>query len=82
MKLSSTEIADIIEGFLLKKDATWDWDDFISIRLSNPKVEHIRKICAGLPEQFPPNAAGQYCNEDGIEFLRKLLDDLRKNKAA
>jgi hypothetical protein len=52
MELSTAKIADIIEGFLLKKDGPWDWDDFISIRLSDPKTEEIRKICANLTRQY------------------------------
>jgi hypothetical protein len=65
-------------NFLLKKDGAWDWDDFISIRLSDPKTEQIRKLCANLPEQFPPSGSGQYCNEEGMEFLRKLVKELRE----
>jgi hypothetical protein len=78
MKLSTSEIAAIIERFLIDKDGPWDWDDFISIRLSNPEGENIRKICANLPERFPPIISGQYCNEEGLKVLRNLIEELRK----
>lgn len=80
MKSSTVEIADIVEAFLLNKDGPWDWDDFISIRQSDPDMDKIRKMCADLPDCFPPNASGQYCNEEGMEFLRKLVVDLRSGK--
>jgi hypothetical protein len=76
-KLSKTEIADIIEGFLLGTGGAWDWDDFISIRLSDPETESIRKICAELPDRFPPSGPRQYCNEEGLVVLRKLITELR-----
>jgi hypothetical protein len=82
MKLSKNEVADIIENFLSKTDQTWDWDDFISIRLSDPEVDKVRQHCARIREDFPPDEPGEYTNEAGRAVLRKLASELRVSGAA
>ncbi len=67
-----------IEKFLSDKGGAYDWDDFTSIRINDPALEKIRLFCADLPVLYPPAHCRQYCNEDGLDQLRKLASDLRR----
>ena len=78
MKMTKAEAAKYIEDFLLGRGGAWDWDDFISIRLNNPELENVRLRCGSLPESYPPEKPGQYCNEEGLAILKALLARLRE----
>ena len=71
------EVADVIESFLDGTCGRWDWDDFISVPLSNSQLNEIRVRCAGLPDRFPPTEAGYYCGPEGFEVMRALVRELR-----
>jgi hypothetical protein len=77
MSLTKAEVASYIENFLEGTGASWDWDDFISVRLSDPFLEEIRLLCAGLPELYPPAQKGAYCNDEGLQELRRILESLK-----
>ena len=76
--MTRAEVAQCLEDFLEGRGGRWDWDDFISIRLKDPELESIRLRCASLPERYPPERAGHYCNEEGMGIMRAFLSDLRK----
>jgi hypothetical protein len=71
------EAADLIEGFLQGSLGVWAWDDFISVSQRVPELEQIRRECADLPHQFPPEQPGEYCNQQGLQVLRGYLRQLR-----
>ena len=77
MKLSKDEVADAIQDFLDGKGGAYDWDDFISIPISDQQLDEIRKICAGLPKTFPPGIAQAYCGAEGMALLRKTVAELK-----
>ena len=72
MELSRTEAAQAIEDFLAGRGGAHDWDDFISIPISDRELNAIRLVCAMLPEIYPPEAANQYCGSGGIRFLESV----------
>ena len=76
--MTKTEVAKCLEDFLRGRGGGWDWDDFLSIRIKDPAIERIRLRCASLPESYPPESPGQYCNQEGLAVLRSLLADLRE----
>ncbi len=77
VEMTKCEAADLIESFLNNVTGDWDWDDFISVRQSDPELETIRKRSAGLPEEFPPVEKGHYCGPQGIGVLKEFVVSLR-----
>lgn len=76
-RLDAKRAADIIEDFL--EGGGDEWDDFTSIRVRHdPELDAIGLICARLPLICPPKRPNSYCDEDGIRFLRRLVDYLRR----
>ncbi len=76
MHRTSAEVANIIRQFLDGTGEKWDWDDFISIPISDSRLDEIRKTCGELPERFPPRESGWYCSENGMKVLREVAADL------
>ena len=77
--MTKTEIADLIESFLDGSCGDWDWDDFIHTRLNDPELENIQRRCDRLPLEFPPTERGHYCGAEGVEVLKKMVEDLRRS---
>ena len=81
IQMTKKEIADLIEAFIDGRSGDWDWDDFISIKQSDPEIESIRSKCAKLPEKFPPTVKGHYCAPDGFIELKGMVKELREANA-
>jgi len=79
--MNTNEMADLIEHFLQGTGNEWEWDDFISVRQSNQQYERIRERCALLPVEFPSSDPQHYCNAEGLNVLRSIVDELRSNTA-
>ena len=78
MRLSNLEVARILEDFIEGTGGDLDWDDFLSAaEVANERLEQIRQHCNLLSEEFPPNQPGHYCNELGIEVMRRYIAELR-----
>ena len=77
-KRTREEVALIIERFLAGTGGGWDWDNFCSIEIVDPELDHIRLLCAGAPETYPPTEKGHYCNAQGLDYLRGIADELRE----
>lgn len=78
MKRTREQVLGEIEKFLSDGGGAHDWDDFTSIRIDDPELEKIRTFCVDLPELYPPTTM-QYCNEEGMNQLRKIASELRKD---
>ena len=74
--LNKKQAAEIIKDFIDGKGGKWDWDDFISIPIKDRYLDSIRERCAGLPEEFPPEKGGGYCNKDGLKVLQNYVNEL------
>jgi hypothetical protein len=79
MKRTTTrsEVANEIEAFMEDRSGEWDWDEFISLRLSDPQLDEVRKLCARLPEIDPPTKNGHYCGSRGMAIMVRLVNDLK-----
>ena len=74
VNLTSTEVQQTIATFLDGEPDQWDWDDFISIPITDPYLDAIRVICGELPRIFPPDSHSRdYCNKDGVNVLRAIV---------
>jgi len=76
-KLTSLEVSELIDNFTSDKSAPYEWDDFISVSFSDPALEEIRRRCANLITEFPPDKAGSFCNENGIQVLKNMAQQLK-----
>jgi hypothetical protein len=81
MMMTKEQVLLEIEKFLSDEGGAHAWDDFTSVRFKDPALEKIRMFCADLPVLYPPAHCRQYCNEEGLNRLRKLASDLKKTPA-
>ena len=77
LKRTRNEVAEFIENFLDGKGGPYDWDDFISIPISDPTLDQIRQRCARLDKEHPSAIKGNFCNEQGMVVLRDYVNKLR-----
>ena len=79
MKMTRDEVAKTIENFVNGTGGTWDWDDFLSIRLQDAELDAIRKKCASVRDEFPPPSGDrQYCSDAGTQVLREFGDRIAR----
>jgi hypothetical protein len=79
--MTKVEVANEIAAFLDGQAGEWDWDEFVSLQLSDPELDAVRVLCAKLPELDPPVERGYYCGKKGISILAHLADDLRSGRS-
>jgi hypothetical protein len=77
-KRSRKQVADLLDSFLGEENGWKGWDAFLSFPLEDEKLETIRKRCANLDREFPPDIDGQFCSDKGIEAIRAYIAELRK----
>ena len=77
-RLTTEEAASLIERFRAGHVEPWEWDDFISIPSSDPRVEAARLRCRVLPEEHPPTTSGEYCDVAGLAMLDRIARTLRQ----
>jgi len=67
IKLSAEEVSAYIRDLMQDTGSAWDWDDFISLEISDPTLENIRLRASkvALP-----------VDEDGMDTLRQLLSEV------
>jgi len=66
------------EAFVEGTGRDWDWDDFCSLRFEDRELDAIRLKCINLIFTHPPPSGYGYCNEQGIQLLREVVNDLCK----
>jgi hypothetical protein len=59
------EVAGFLRDFIENSGREWDWDDFTSVRISNPALDQIRMEASGIALPI---------TETGREELKKLFD--------
>lgn len=79
--MTKVDVANEIAAFLAGHSGEGQWDEFISLRLSDPELDAVRLLCAKLPELDPPVDRGHYCGEQGMEILARLADDLKNGRS-
>lgn len=71
-KLSASEVATYLRDFIEGNGGDYDWDDFTSVPIGDPRLEDIRSRAAAI--DLP-------VTEEGLAILRELLieaDDLAR----
>ena len=50
MKRTPDEVADYLRDFIGGTGDEWDWDDFVSIRIADPRLDSIRLRASKFPD--------------------------------
>jgi len=74
MKRTAEEVIREITDFLNRVGGAHDWDDFISIRIDDERLNAIRIECADLPVRYPAGNCRQYCGDEGLKRLQEIVD--------
>lgn len=74
--MTRTEVAREIAAFIENRSGAWDWDEFISLRITDLQLDEVRKLCARLPDIDPLAARGHYCGNRGMAIMARLANDL------
>jgi hypothetical protein len=74
--MNKLELANLIKAFIDGTSGEWDWDDFTSVRQSDPDVEQARQRILAVPGRYPSSDKKHWCNEDGIEELLGIAESL------
>jgi hypothetical protein len=77
IKRTKEEVAEYIDRFLSGTGEKWDWDEFTSFPIDDPELEEIRVRAGELPDRYPPDQAGYYCNDQGLRLLEQIAQSLR-----
>ncbi len=80
MKVTRERVLLEIDKFLSGRGGAYDWDDFTTLPIDDPSLDAVRKICADLPELYPPAEPRQYCGPEGLSRLRRIARELRQRK--
>jgi len=75
-QLTKAEVRQILVSFLDGSGGPYDWDDFTSIRITDPFLDHIRERCQGLWDEFPPEQPNHYCSDLGVEVIKQFIEVL------
>lgn len=78
MNSTIPEVISILERFLSKNLGTWDWDDFISINQEDRFIDELRSWACDLYDNYPPKKGEGYCNPDGVEQVKIMIEALKK----
>lgn len=81
VKLSNEEVIEYIENFISGKGQDWDWDDFISSSIEDNFLNNISIECSKTCDIYPPVNGIGYCSEEGIEFMRTLIQKIKERKS-
>ena len=73
---TSSEVARYIQDFIDQAGGDWDWDDFTSIAISDPRLDEIRLRCSATHDEFASSQDGEWCTPEGIDLLRAIISEL------
>jgi hypothetical protein len=75
--INKCELANLIKSFLDGSCGEWDWDDFTSVKQSNPDIEKIRQRLVNIRDEYPPVKPTEYCNEVGMQEMLAIANQLK-----
>ena len=75
-KLTAKDVRDVLARFLDDTATPYEFDDFVSIKIGDPRLDAIRERCDGLRKEFPPEVSGHYCGAGGVEVMRQFIREL------
>lgn len=71
------EVAEILKRFLNGTCSVYEFDDFISSKLSDPYLDGIRLELALLPDNEPSGDERRYTNTNGLNRIAEIISELQ-----
>jgi hypothetical protein len=68
-KREAGEVASYLRNFINGGGGEWDWDDFTSVPIADPRLEDIRRRAGAV--ELP-------ATDDGVAVLRGLLAEVER----
>lgn len=80
---TSDEVIDLLNALIKRTISDAEWDDFISVKIIDPKLEKVRYHVEGIwVENSPFMITGSIdprdLNPKGVTEIRKLIDSIQK----
>ena len=54
--------------------STYEWDDNLGVKCSDPAAEALRQIAWQVTDLFPSSNSKDYCSDKGMHFLKLLIE--------
>ena len=70
------DIADLLRRFVGGDVDPYEFDDFISSRKKDDRLEAYRQELLDLPDSYPPDESGGYCNANGTNRILDIANEL------
>ena len=80
-KKTARDVRGILVRFLDGTATPYEFDDFVSVSIGDPRLDAIRERCDRLRREFPPELPGHYCGEGGVEIMRGFIEELEHDVA-
>jgi hypothetical protein len=80
-KKTAKDVRDVLVRFVDGTAGPYEFDDFVSVSIGDPRLDAIRERCDGLRAEFPPELPGHYCGEGGVEVMRRFIQELEDDVA-
>ena len=76
--MTREELSELIDNFISGENLErWAWDDFISVKHKNEKLENVRLEVLNIEREYPPTKSG-WCSEEGITALSNISSRLQQ----
>jgi len=79
--MKNSDVADLLRRFVSGDVDPYEFDDFTSSRKRNERLEAYRQELLYLPDSYPPDEGGGYCNASGIARILEIADELESPEA-
>jgi len=79
--MKNVEASNIIRRFVKgESQHRWEWDDFSSVRHTNPDVELALTLCWYYEGLYPSENPHEYCADEGALYFLKIADALEAGR--
>jgi len=72
VKRSPRTVAQLLRRRLAGEQSDGEWDDFVCLRIADPRLESVRRGCVAIEEEHSSQVPPAYLTEDGLASLRRL----------
>ncbi len=81
--LSKDEYISFLRSWIADTCGEWDYDDYTSVKVSDPQIESIRQRLIRLSDKYPPRHKHELYNRDeGDQEVLVMIKELEKAKKA
>lgn len=79
MEISRQDFAHFLRSFLDGTCDEWDFDNYTAGSIKTPEVEECRVRLLELPDKYPPENSGEYCNIQGEQEIKRMISFLENH---